>query len=144
MINRKIITTPEEKYEIESLRKEVFHLEELSPFYIRQLLNKKEYALVARDDNNKMIAGCYFHRFETSLMIDQVFVKEEYQNKEYKLGRNLINNLLVNHAYIGKLLGNHVSICMIEANNEKAKALYKKMGFRESNIDPDTLIKPIV
>lgn len=144
MLKTKMVCSPTDKYDIEILRKEVFHLNKISPFYMQQLLDRKEYAVATVDDNNKIVAGCYFHRLENILMIDQLFVKEDYQNTGYKLGRGLVNNLLNEHVNVSELLGNKLEICRVESNNEKAKALYKKIGFRESRINPGTFIKPII
>ncbi len=137
-----IAKTTEEKYELELLRKEVLHLDEIGIFYLSQLLDNKEYGISTKDKDNKIVAGCYFHRLENTLMIDQLFVKKECQNKG--IGKKLINNLFVNKEKLEKLLGDKINVCRISSNNEKAKTIYKKMGFRESRLDSDSFIKPMM
>ena len=105
------------------------------------LLDNKEYAIGTYKDN-EVIGGCYFHRFENTLMIDQLFVKEKYQN--HNIGTNLINSLFVYKQGIEKLVDGQVVLCRISANNDKAKSLYKKLGFRETKSDTDTLVKSMM
>ena len=144
MINMesRIIANKEEKEKIEILRQEVFHIDGEVTFYLNELLNDKVYALVAYDED-KMIGGCYFHRFNNILMIDQVFVKEEYQNTGLRIGRELIKRLLNSKKELEELLGGQIDTCRIESQNTKAHSLYSKIGFHESNFDEDTMYKKL-
>ena len=90
----RIITKNEEKEQTELLRKEVFDLKQTSNYYLDKILNNDLYVLATLDQKN-IVAGCYFHRFDTFLVIDQVFVKKEYQNTGLKLGRELIKKLIL-------------------------------------------------
>ena len=136
----RIINLPEEISRVESLRAEVFHMNTTGIYYLNELLSGKEYALVTFN-GKEMVAGCYFHRFESILMIDQLFVKEEYQNKGLNLGRNLVEQLVTNKAELEELLGGSLNVCKIDSNNEKAHNIYLDMGFRESKNDEDTLYR---
>lgn len=138
-----IVNDPHKKYNVESLRKKVFNLQGVGRYYLDQILYGKEFVLAATEDK-KIIGGCYFHRFENILFIDQVFVKEEYQNSGLEVGRVLINSLLINKDLMEKELGDKITMCRISANNEKAKSLYKKIGFKESKLDSSDLLKPIL
>ena len=138
----KIIDTEEEKQQVELLRKEVFHLPELSSYYYNQLLSNKIYAIVAIE-KGQIIAGVYFHRFNNNLMIDKVFVKEIYQNKGLKIGRGLIMELISLKEKLEVLLGEHLDFCYVESENAKSHALYTKIGFRESKLDKDNMFKRI-
>lgn len=135
----RIIKTKEDKEKIELLRKEVFELKEVGSYYLNELLNNKEYAFVLFD-NDIMIAGIYFHRFKNALMIDQVFVKKEYQNKG--IATNLIKKLLSIKSVLEELLGEKLNICRVESNN-KSHDVYIKIGFNESNNDKDMLHKTL-
>ena len=136
----RIIETEEEKQKVELLRKEVFHLPESSSYFIDQLMNNKIHAIVAID-NNEIVASVYFHRFANNLMIDKVFVKEEYQNKGLKLGRGLIMQLIASKASLEVLLGGPLEMCRIESENSKSHALYIKIGFHEGKMDEDSMYR---
>ena len=73
-------------------------------------------------------------------MIDQVFVKKEYQNKG--IATNLIKKLLSIKSVLEELLGEKLNICRVESNN-KSHDVYIKIGFNESNNDKDMLHKRI-
>lgn len=138
----KLITENEDKMKLESLRNEVFHLNGISSYYINELLNGKTYAMAAIDNDN-MVGGCYFHRFNTILLIDELFVKEDYQNTGLQVGRNLVKELILNKSKIEELLESEITLCKLEASNEKAKALYSKIGFKASKFDDSTFIKAL-
>ena len=138
----RIIESAEDKQKVEKLRSEVFHMDSTGTYYLNELLNNKEYAIVSLE-NNEMLAGCYFHRFDNILVIDQLFVKEKYQNTGLKLGRELIKKLILSKESIEKLLGGKLELCKIESQNEKAHNIYSKMGFYESKYDEDTFYKSI-
>ena len=135
----KILEDNKDKEDIELLRKEVFGLKNVGNYYLNELLNNKIYALSIIDNN--IIAGCYFHRFDNILVIDQVFVKKEYQNSGLRLGRELIKELILNKVGIEYLLGGKLDICKIESQNKKSHDLYIKIGFNESKSDEDILYK---
>ena len=126
----KLIVSKEDKEKIELLRKEVNKLDELSTFYLNGLLNNKEFAF-GTFDNDNIIAGIYFHRFDTILYIDWLFVKEEYQNKG--IGKSLINKILNSKEELEKLLGGKITKCNIESRGEKSNSIYTKMGFKGSS-----------
>ena len=137
-MNTRLIKTNEEIKKIELLRGEVFNIKELGGFYLDNLLNKTEYAL-GTFDNNIIVGGIYFHRFDTILMIDQVFVKKEYQNQG--IGTNLIKTLLNSKADLEQLLGSELTMCNIDSRDKKSHDIYSNIGFRESKRDTDTLYK---
>ncbi len=140
----KLLSRKDDKFKVEILRCEVFELTEIGPYYISKILENKEFVLAAFTEDYRAVGGCYFHRYENNLVIDQVFVKKEYQNKGYKIGRSLIKTLIINREYISKILGSELRICRIDAKDEKSKTLYKKIGFKDSCVDEDALIKPLI
>ena len=134
----KLVKNQKDINDIELLRKEVFKLKETSNYYLNDLLNRKEFA-IGTYDNNIIVGGLYFHRFEKTLMIDQVFVKEEYQNR--KIGTNLITMLWAHKRELELILGGPIEMCKIESQNEKSHSLYNRIGFRETKFDDDMLFK---
>lgn len=141
-MNIKIITNENDLLELEKLRCDVLHLDEVSEYYKNELLTNNTYAVGAYIEK-ELVGGCYFHRFNQTLMIDQLFVKEKYQNTGMRIGRNILTKLMANKEQLEQLFNEKVTVCRIESNNEKAHALYSKMGFRESKSDEDTFYKSI-
>lgn len=137
-----ILTNESDLLELEKLRSEVLHLEKISEYYKNELLSNNTYAIAAYIDN-ELVGGCYFHQFNQTLMIDQLFVKEKYQNTGLRIGRSMLKELMTNKELLEKLFSEEITVCRIESNNEKAHALYSKMGFRESSNDEDTFYKSI-
>ena len=134
----RILNSNEEKEKIEILRKEVFNLKNNQTYYLDELLNNKLYSLGVLDNSN-IIGGCYFHKFNDHLIVDQIFVKNEYQNNG--IGSNLIKTILLNKDKFEDLLGGELNICEIEALNKGARNLYIKMGFKERKMDEDMMYK---
>ena len=141
-MNTKILTNEKDLLELEKLRCEVLHIDEVSKYYTDQLLTNKTYAIGAYVDK-ELVGGCYFHNLNQTLMVDQLFVKEQYQNTGMRIGRSMLNELMTNKEELEHLFNERVTICRIESDNEKAHALYSKMGFRESNSNEDTFYKSI-
>lgn len=136
----KILIDNKQKELVEKLRREVFHLNNAGNYYLDRLFDCKLHVL-ATLDNEEIVAGLYFHCFEDSLMIEQVFVKESYQNTGLKLGRELIKELISRKQQLEEIHGKKLTICRIESQGKKSHELYKKSGFTESKIDEDSLYK---
>lgn len=129
-ITTELLTDFDQYNEIDELRKEVFNITNGSgSYYLNGLINNKLKAIAAKN-NDEMIAGCYFHNYSSNLIIDMLFVKEEYQETGLKLGRNLVLNLLDNKEQVEKILHSKLTTSSIEPINEKAEALYKKIGYK--------------
>lgn len=141
-MNTKILTDEKDLLKLEKLRCEVFDLDQASVYYTNELLTKNAYAMAAYIED-ELVGGCYFHNFNKTLMIDQLFVKEKYQNTGLRIGRSILTELMSNKEVLNKLFDEDVTVCRIESDNEKAHALYSKMGFRESKNDEDTFYKSI-
>lgn len=138
----RIVINEEDKLELEKLRSEVLHLDKTSEYYKNELLTNNAYAIAAYIDN-ELAGGCYFHHLDNTLMIDQLFVKEKYQNTGLRIGRSILTELMTNKEELERLFNEDITVCRIESNNEKAHAIYSKMGFRESNTNKDTFYKSI-
>ena len=128
-----LLANIEEYEEIEELRKEVFNIK-ASPgtYYLNGLIDNKIKAVAAKKDD-KIIAGCYFHSFINSLVIDQVFVKENYQETGLKLGRKLLLDLFNHKKELEKLLNTKLYTTSIEPIDEKAEYIYRKIGYKQGN-----------
>ena len=124
----KLLKTEEEKKEIEELRREIYNTPGISLYFYNKLINNKAYALAVIDEG-KMIAGCYFHRFMNTLMVDELFVKESYRRQ--KIGTSLIQKLVNSKEYLEELLGGEITNCRLEPIGESAKEFYEKNAFYE-------------
>ena len=131
--NTVLLSNIEEYEKIEELRKEVFDLKS-SPgtYYLNGLIDNKIKAVATKKDN-EIIAGCYFHSFINSLVIDQVFVKENYQETGLKLGRKLLLELLNHKKELEKILDTELYTTSIEPIDEKAEYIYRKIGYKQGN-----------
>ncbi len=128
-----LLTDYDDFIEIEKLRREVFDIHFNSgTYYLNNLIYNKKKAIATKKDN-EIIAGCYFHSFLSDLVIDVVFVKEEYQGSGLKLGRRLILDILNHKKKIENILHTKLYTSSIDPIDEKAEALYKKIGYRYGN-----------
>ncbi len=126
----KMLSSIEEYEEIENLRKEVFDIKvSTGTYYLNGLIDNKIKA-IATSNNNELIAGCYFHSFLNSLVIDLLFVKKNYQEKGLKLGRNLLLDLFNHKKELEKILDARLYTTSIEPIDEKAATIYKKIGYK--------------
>lgn len=129
-ITTELLTDLDDYQEIDELRKEVFNIKYCSTsYYLNGLINNKLKAIAAKN-KEEMIAGCYFHNFSANLVIDMLFVKEEYQETGLRLGRNLLLEILSNKDKVEKILHSKLNMSTIEPIDDKAAALYKKIGYR--------------
>ena len=128
-----LLSTEEEYNKVERLRNRAFNNNQtFSPYYLNGLINNKIKA-VATKNNDEIIAGCYFHNWSTNLIIDQLFVKNEYQETGLYLGRKLLLNVLENKEKLEKLFNTNLETSLIEPIDEKAEAIYRKLGYRFGN-----------
>lgn len=137
-----ILIDKNDKFRLEELRNEVLHLDKVSEYYTKKLFTNDIFAIAAYIDN-ELAGGCYFHHLNNTLMIDQLFVKEKYQDTGLRIGRSILKELITNKERLENLFNENITVCRIESNNEKAHSLYSKMGFRESENDEDTFYKSI-
>lgn len=128
----KILTNDEEKYQAELLRNEVYHFPELLLSQYKPLVDNKVFA-IATYDEGEIIAVCYFHRFNTTLMIDEIFVKESYQNNG--IGSALLQGVVNSKSQLEKLLGGELTACRLEPRGEDVKKFYIKNDFHSSSND---------
>ena len=138
-----LLTTLEEYIEVEELRREVLDLHNLNTYrYIKDLKENELYSYATRIDNT-IVAGCYFSVYYSILNINQLFVKETYQNTGARLGRNILQYLFKNKEEIELLTGKKISLSMIYPTNDKSLALYKKIGYENINNDYSMMLKKI-
>lgn len=138
-----LITDEKELYKVDKLRKKVFGFENINSFYFLNQLLINEYKAYATKINGEIVAGCYFHEFEHSLIIEQLFVKESYQETGAKLGRKLLLELIKSKKELEKLLNAELVRCKVEPYDEKAEYIYKEIGFRYPNKNSISLFKSL-
>lgn len=79
--------------------------------------------------NDTLVAGCYVSSCHNSLYIEQLFVHPQLQNSGLRAGRLLLNYVLSQKEELEKYFQKKFTFSALEASNEKAKALYLKMGY---------------
>ena len=139
-----LLNTEEELREIEKLRLAVFGIENIENTYYLSCLLRDKYKACATIIDDEMAAGCYFHRFKNALVIDQLFVKEEYQETGRRLGRNLVEELLREKENLERLLKGQLLISIVEPlDSKKVHSIYEKMGYKDGTIDSMNMYKTL-
>ena len=129
-----------ELYQIELLRRQVFHLK-TSDSYVKTSSNifhalHNQLIPFGLTINNELVAGIYVMYSGENLLITSLFVKEEYQNTKMKLGRKLLNAVLELIPTFEEHLGHRIRNVRLVAVNAKARSIYKKMGFTKEEGTP--------
>lgn len=102
-------------------------------YYAREI-KRGNMMIFASFIEDEMCAACYVSYTASSIFIDQLFVKKEYQEFGLKLGRRLLAYVNANK----HLVEEHFKVppiyySKLAYTTEKSKALYKKVGYKESN-----------
>lgn len=79
--------------------------------------------------NDQLVAGCYVSAHEDSLYIEQLFVHPQLQNSGLRAGRLLLNYVLMQKEELEKYYRTQFAVSVLEPSTDKAKALYEKMGY---------------
>lgn len=84
------------------------------------LVEMSNYKIIVHD--NQKIGCLLVTKKENSMMLDEIYLEEEYRNK--KIGTNIITNILKSNSLI---------YLWVYKENTKAISLYKKMKFKVIN-----------
>lgn len=117
--------------ELEKLRCEIIKIDK-SNYYLDLLLNGKIIGIGCYY-NNQLIGGAYISDFLNSIYIEQLFVKEEYQNNALHIGSSILKYILENKKIFSEYYNKNFDTCRLESKNRDS--LYSKLGFKkEGNI----------
>jgi hypothetical protein len=138
-----LLTTKEERIEAEKLRREVLHIQNLDEYQYLNELKYKQIHAYGTKINKELVAGCYLSVNYNLLNIQQLFVKEKYQNTGLKLGRKLVIYILNHKEEIEKLTGKKISASIIMPSSNKSFELYKKIGYEPFSEDISMMYKSL-
>lgn len=81
------------------------------------------------DDNNTIIGGAILFSSTDTLYIGRIFISPEYQGNGY--GIKLMNDI--------EKMFSHITLFKLDTplNNARTNALYKKLGYVQTNIEGD-------
>jgi len=135
MINIKILDNIEDIKKLELLRFKVFDMNlTLEESHIINTYQKNKIIPYALYIDNNLVAGCYVSNYLNTLHINYIFVDKMYQETGLKLGRLLLKKIYSDKEYLNKIFNTNFNISTIEANNPKAEAIYRKIGYHGNTI----------
>ena len=138
-----LLTSKEDLIAVEILRREVFHIQNINEHkYLNYLKYKQLYAYGTKI-GNIIVAGCYISVNYSLLNIQQLFVKESYQNTGLKLGRNLVLYILDHKKEVEQLVGKKITTSIIMPTSDKSFELYKKIGYEPFTNDFSMMYKSL-
>lgn len=131
----KLLTSIDDIKKLEELRFEVLHMDKaiLDDSIILKEASENKLLAFALFYEDELAAGAYVSDSRNSIYINYVFVKEKYQEKGLKLGRNLILHILKNKNIIEEYFGKQFNLSYLEPRGEKPSAVFKKIGYKETN-----------
>lgn len=122
----------EEINEIESLRKEVFHIKEIAPNRYEKQIRDNVIIAFSLWKEDELIGGCYVGSNFDSLYVYFLFIKEKYQKNGLKLGRRLLSEILDHKNAVEELLDKSFDKSTLHPISEEVKKVYKAIGYVES------------
>ena len=131
MYAKKMDNSPENIFKLENLRFKAYGMKEKFEGYTFYALGLSESTMIPYGFfiNDELVAGCYVSAAHGMLYIEQLFVHPQLQDSGLKTGRLLLNFVLLHKEELEKEFATHFSYSALEASNDKAKALYEKMGY---------------
>lgn len=127
----RIENTPKNIYKLETLRFQAYDIKEKFEGYTFYAMGLSEGTMVPYGFfiNDELAAGCYVSSAHGTLYIEQLFVHPSIQNSGLRAGRLLLNFILIQKEELENYFGTKFSVSALEASNDKARALYEKMGY---------------
>ena len=136
---KRINPTLNELYEIELLRNQVFHLktDDVSIKTSYSIFHAIHQRLIpfGLKINGKLIAGIYVTCLNDSLFIDSIFVHEDYQKSELKIGKKLINAVLAMKPIFEEYYKKEIHQSKLTAKST-AREFYEKVGYEKEERTP--------
>ena len=139
----RVINDKEDISKYEALRCKAFGLDYgVSKYYYEKL--KQGTLLVFGAYHNDELVGClYLSPFYVSnAYVDQVFVKEEYQNSDLHIGTSLLQYLEDNIESVSEYFDFYVNMLYIEYCDKRSESVYRNQGYKPTMLD-GTLFKKV-
>ena len=129
----------EELYAIELLRHQVFHLKTndtsiKTSYYIFHAMNNRLVPFGLTIDK-KLVAGIYVSCIHDTLFIDSLFVHEDYQKSELKIGKKLLGTILELKPVFEEYFKKDITLSKLAATSS-AKEFYEKIGYQKDEKSP--------
>ena len=130
--------------DIERLRAEAFyHDSEIYTSIFSNRFYSNKMLIIAAYIGNELVGGLYFSPY---LMrdgyVDQLFVREEYQNSKYHIGTSLLKYVEKHIVELGEYFNQCFKRIYIEYNSPISKKVYLNAGYKYTRLD-GTLVKRI-
>ncbi len=93
-------------------------------------LRKGKYLVFACSNDNELIGACYTSKLHNSLYIEQLFIKKEYQGKQF--GKNLLQYVLNNKNIAEKYFDTHFDFSYLD-NYKGTTNFYQSLGYTEKD-----------
>lgn len=115
---------------MESIRMEANGLESSSMYYVDKLISGEILPVGAYVDKN-LIGGAYVSPSLSSLYIDSIFVKKEYQNRGYAKG--LLQYIFDNKQLFEEYFNTEFDFSRLEPGSNDMVEFYKNIGYSGPN-----------
>jgi len=131
MYARKVDNSPENIFELETLRFKAYGMKDKFEGYTFYAMGLSEETMIPFGFfiNDELVAGCYVSAARGTLYIEQLFVHPQLQNSGLKAGRLLLNYVLLNKETLETEFATKFSVSALEPSSDKARAIYEKMGY---------------
>ena len=112
--------------------------------YYSKSLKKVTMLLFGTFIGEELCAACYVSVVGYSIFIDQLFVKKCYQESGLRIGRHLLEYINFNKKIVQENLPcRALQTSKLIYTSEKSKAIYSKIGYRETNKTLNIMTKHI-
>jgi len=138
----KVINPTENIDEIEKLRLDAFYHDPTiySSVYADRFY-KNRMMIIAAYINNELVGGLYFSPYLIKEgYVDQLFVKDEYQNSKYHVGTSLLRYIEQHIQELSDYFDTCFKKIFIEYNSPISEKVYLNAGYRRTRLD-GTLVK---
>lgn len=142
-MNIKFIDNKEDISQFESLRSESFGLDYGISKYYYEKFKQQTMLIIGAYENDELIGCLYISPFYyKNGYIDQLFVREDYQNSELHVGTTLLKYVEDHISYISEYFDMTISKLLIEYCDDRSESVYKNQGYKPTDLD-GTLYKKV-
>lgn len=137
MDNRLVELNDEMIFCLECLRFEAYKMKALSDILdcfntIHALaMREKRYLVYGSYFKGELLAACYVSSAFHSLYIEQLFVRLNYQNKGFGIGKGLLSYVLNEKTFIKAYFKQDFSVSMLCPASKNTQSLFETLGYRE-------------
>ena len=140
----KVIDVSQDIEDIERLRLDAFYHDPTiySSTYAERFY-KNNMLIIAAYIHGELVGGLYFSpSFMRDGYIDQLFVREDYQNSKYHVGTSLLKYVEKHIVELGEYFDQYFKKIFIDYNSPISKRVYLNAGYKFTKLD-GTLVKKV-